>query len=165
MKSKAFPYSLLTFLLIFSCQSPPADTSTIIEDYFQPFPNQIVNINSAAAASSMGDQAMRLYEEGRYDQAIILFNELIQIEGAPAKSYSWIFYKGNAELAQGQLDNALKSFAYIPSDHPNHQDAQWLNSLIFLQKGEKERAKSLLKLIQQDHPKQAQVQSILKSFF
>ena len=165
MKRKAFPYTIFTFLLIFSCQNPEADTSTIIQDYFQPYPNEMIAINSSAAASSMGDQAMRLYEEQRYDQAIILFNELIQIEGSVEKRYSWIFYKGNAQMAQGQLEEALTNFGYLPAGHPFFEEGLWLQGLIYLQQNQKEKAKMVFRELDQTSPRYSESQALLKRLF
>ena len=151
-------------LLLPSCQPPELDTSSVIQDYFTPYPNEVVLVKKGAAPSTMAGQAMKLYEEGRYDQAIILFNELVQIEGSVEKRYSWIFYKGNAELAQNQYQKALTTFSYLPSDHPLYKDSRWYVSLIYLQLGQIKEAKKTLQQIPPTHQKYADVQSLIEDF-
>lgn len=158
---------LLLFTVIFilpSCVETERDISSVIQDHFLPYPNEIATIEKGVAPNTMAGQAMKLYEEKRYDQAIILFNELIQIEGTTEKRYSWIFYKANAELAQGQYQNALKTFSYLPSGHILFEESQWYIGLISLQQGQITQAKNAFQQINNTHSKYQEAKKIIRDF-
>jgi tetratricopeptide (TPR) repeat protein len=157
---------LFFFILLFfsCCENKNIDTSSIIADHFTPYPNEVATTESGVAPSTLAGQAMTLYEEERYDQAIILFNELIQAEGSPEKRYSWIFYKANAELAQGQYQNALSTFSYLPSDHPLYEDAQWYRGLVLLQLNQRKEAKTAFQQIKKAHFRYQEARRMMKEF-
>jgi tetratricopeptide (TPR) repeat protein len=160
-----FPFLLFLALLgSFSCEKTPKDTSTTISDHFTPYPNEVATIESGVAPSTMAGQAMKLYEEERYDQAIILFNELIQSEGSPEKRYSWVFYKGNAEMAQDQYQNALSTFSYLPADHPLYEDAQWYRGLLLLQLNQIKEAKTAFQQIKKAHSRFEEARRVIRKF-
>lgn len=155
---------VFSFFFAFACQPSEKDTSSVIQDHFTLYPNKAAAVESGVAPSTMVGQAMKLYQEGRYDQAVILFNELIQTEGNVEKRYSWIFYKGNAEMAQGQLQNALTTFSYLPGDHPLYEDSQWYRGLLFLQLDQRKKAKAAFQGIKSDHSRYTEARKIIKEF-
>ncbi len=164
--SRFYLYSLGfgIILLLFNCNNSSTNPPFVIQDHFSPFPNEITATESGVAPSTMAGQAMKLYEEGRYDQAIILFNELIQVEGSVEQRYSWIFYKGNAEMAQGQLQNALTTFSYLPGDHPLYEESQWYRGLLFLQLGQSKEAKAAFLGIKNAHLRYEEARGIVREF-
>ncbi len=152
-------------ILLASCQSPEADTSTVLEDYFQPYPNKVLTIDSSIAATTLAGQALRLYEQKRYDQAVVLFDELIQVERQVEARYRWLFYKGNAQLGQGQLEKALDTFSYIPGTHPLYEDSRWYMALAFLQMDNKNAAREALQEISSQHEKYEMGRRLIRTFF
>ncbi len=167
LHDSTFYLLLSTFflLLLTHCQSPQADTSAVLEDYFQPYPNKVLAIDSSVAATTLEDQALRLYEQKRYDQAIVLFDELIQTESRVEERYTWLFYKGNAQLAQGQLEKAIDTFDYLPADHPLYEDSRWYMALALLQLDRQEEAREVLKEVSPQHEKHKEARKWIKIFF
>jgi len=152
-------------LLLTSCQSPPPDTSTVLQDHFTPYPNKVLTIDYSRAASRMEDQAMRLYEQERYDQAVILFNELIQQETSVEGRYNWVFYKGNAQLAQGSVEAARATFSYIPENEKLYPESLWCQALCLLHLNRLEEARQLLKKIPAGSARHQAAQELLETYY
>ena len=75
---------LLVASLTWSCSSATnADNHELFKEYFAPAENDLVKTDSGAAAQRLNEQAFRLYDQQRYDQALILFDELLKGQKTP----------------------------------------------------------------------------------
>lgn len=120
---------LLIASLTWSCSSAnSADHDELFKAYFSPTENDLVKTDSGAAAQRLNEQAFRLYDQQRYDQALILFDELLKGQQAP----DLLFFKGNTLLTLGQFQAALDVFLKVPEDHRRFADSQWYAGLASL---------------------------------
>ena len=128
----------------YACQSNKnQDTSALLEEYFQPFPNIIQPLDPDLASQSVKEQAFKLYNIGKYDQARILFDELQLSLNDPEVD----FYHGICLMKLNQPDEALKLFRGISKNVQFYDHARWYSALAYLQNGEIDKAKDLLKSI------------------
>ncbi len=122
---------LLSIVLLFivcnwSCSSPNhADHDELFKEHFSPTENDMVKTDTGAAAQRLNEQAFRLYDQQRYDQALILFDELLKGKQAP----DLLFFKGNTLLILGQYQAAIDAFLQIPEEHRRFADSQWYAGL------------------------------------
>jgi tetratricopeptide (TPR) repeat protein len=133
---------LLVFLC--SCQSEKSSTyDDLFSEYFEVFPNIIQPIQPDLAATSVKEQAFKLYNSGQYDQARVLFETLRVQHAEPAVD----FYHGISLIKLNQPQEALKLFRSIPASSQFFHHAQWYAALAHLQTGEAERSKAILQSI------------------
>lgn len=92
------------------------------------------------AAQRLREQAFRLYDEQRYDQALVLFDELLKGQKDP----ELLFFTGNTLLVLGQYQNALRTFQEVPQGHDRFLSSQWYAGLASLQLEQVDQAKAHL---------------------
>ncbi len=128
-ETKLLSIVLLVTSLTWSCSSATsADHHELFKEYFTPTENDLVKTDSGEAAQRLNEQAFRLYDQQRYDQALILFDELLKGEKTP----DLLFFKGNTLLTLGQFQVALDVFLEVPEDHERFADSQWYAGLASL---------------------------------
>ena len=89
------------------------------------------------------NQAMTLYREGRYREAIPLFEELQRIDDSDV----WVaLFLGNSHLNVDQTDDALRYFGQVAAsdDAIIQQYGRWYLALTHLKRGEQAAAQALL---------------------
>ena len=117
---------LLVVSFSWSCASSnDTDYHELFKEHFNPSENDLVKTDAGEAAQRLNEQAFRLYDQQRYDQALILFDELLKGQKAP----DLLFYKGNTLLTLGQYQAALDVFLEVPEDHKRFADSQWYAGL------------------------------------
>ena len=117
-------------LLIWSCSaSSRVDHQQLFKQYFSPTENDWIKTNAGQAAQRLQEQAFRLYDEQRYDQALILFDELLKGQRDP----NLLFFTGNTLLVLGQYQNALRIFQEVPEGHDRFVASQWYAGLASMQ--------------------------------
>ncbi len=128
-EAKLLPVFLFVFSLTWSCSTADsADHHELFKEHFTPTKNDIVKTDAGAAAQRLNEQAFRLYDQQRYDQALILFDELLKGQKAP----DLLFFKGNTLLTLGQYQAALDVFLEVPEEHQRFADSQWYAGLASL---------------------------------
>ena len=128
-ETKLLSIVLLVASLTWSCSSATsADYHELFKEYFVPAENDLVKTDAGAAAQRLNEQAFRLYDQQRYDQALILFDELLKGQKTP----DLLFFKGNTLLTLGQYQAALEIFLQVPEDHQRFSDSQWYAGLASL---------------------------------
>ena len=132
-------YRLLEKGLLFGCGILVAfvlgcsnlDWQTIVNEELIPYPNDWLDIQSGIAAPNLKTQAFKLYEEGRYDQALILFDEMPYHQ----RDEGYSFFRAQTLLALQQYDNAQTTLTQIAQENPYYLQALWYQILLSLQKG------------------------------
>ena len=112
------------------------DTQALFKKYFEPYRYE-VNV-----AGTRRD-AMRLYQDGKYQEAIKLFDEVLNQR--PDDNMS--FYKGIALLATDQAATAVPIFEVLSArpDWQFQQQSSWYLAMAYLANGEAAKAKAALK--------------------
>ncbi len=110
------------------------------EALFEPHPNDYLKLPPNRAPTNLTEQAFRLYSEERYDQALILFD---QIPYHP-KSEDIQLFRACALLVQEQFQPAMESLKKISSNSDYYHPALWYQILIYLQLEQENQAKKLL---------------------
>jgi len=94
------------------------------------------------------DKANKAYKSKSYKEAVVLYNQSLKEDLNNPKA---LLYKGGAELELNKISNASNTFQKLINQHPKYADiANWYLALIYLKKGNEEKAKSILKLVTKD---------------
>ncbi len=133
---------LMTFLLT-NCAK-----ELDIDQLYVPHKNDRIKIVKGRAATNITEQAFKLYEEGRYDQALILFDELLKEK----KDNNLEFYRANTLFAMQQYQVALEDFRKIPVESDYYPSALWYQALILLKLNKGNEAEASVELLQTEYP-------------
>lgn len=136
-KSKTFlgiAASLLVILVsvgVYFSNRPP-DTDALFKEYFEVYPNTITNTKRSPRQDQFSEdvvEAFRYYDAGDYQSAIPLFEKIIQEDSSP----DYLFYLGNAYLANGKYRNAIDRFQmYLSLNKDFEAQSYWRISLAHL---------------------------------
>ena len=124
----------LSLSLAFHCCGCAADRTAKPISFnllFEPYSNDLAPIPAGTAPATLREQALRLYSGQRYDQAQILFDELIR---KPANEDLLLFRACNL-LALGQHQAALTDLEKISSASRYYHPALWYRALALWQSG------------------------------
>ena len=139
--TKLLSLVLLVVTFNWSCTSANSgDHHELFQEFFKPTDNDVVKTDAGAAAQRLNEQAFRLYDQQRYDQALILFDELLKGQKTP----DLLFFKGNTLLILGQYQAALDVFLEIPEEHRRFGDSQWYAGLASMKLEQVDQAKTHL---------------------
>lgn len=113
--------------------------------YFEPYPNILAPVSRAPVSRSAGDtaayeDAMQLYEAGRYAEAI---SELSSLIDENSERPGLIFYRGIAYLGTNEPEKAAADFkAVIAADENTFAEpARWYLALSRLKMGKEAEAR------------------------
>ena len=128
------------YFLFFSDPSP----QEVYEDFYQPYYNVLSTGERGPDQAEL--DAVGLYEQGRYQEALEVFEQ--QIVEEPDNS-ALIFYQGLNYLALEQSDQAIGNLQAVidQSGGVLTQPAQWYLGLAYLQKGDLENARSVFETL------------------
>ena len=124
--------------------SRPLDPTSLFSEYFEPAQNV-----SQPLVREEGEDKLTLafsaYEQKEYLNALKLFDEL-----APDKTPTWIsYYKGSALLTLDRTDEAIEVLEqYVVSGDSLALRSHWFLALAHLKKGNYEKAKEELSMLQ-----------------
>lgn len=158
----------LTFFLLVcigmfnSCKESTPFEERILLTYFDPAVSNFPTGDPLMAATNVREQAMRLYKDGNYEQAIVLFDEVFQDSPSDQDRGMWLYYKANAQLALRKIDPAQQTLRYIPQSYSRYPTVEWLMALVYVRKGDREKAKKLLEQLQANPKFQTQATEILE---
>lgn len=95
------------------------------------------------SAGNSNDEAMTKYREGDFNDALILFNEILDKD--PGNIYIR-YYSGLASIETNQNEKAVNEFKYIINQKNNLfvENAQWYLALSYLKNNQINESKSLL---------------------
>ena len=127
--------------------------------YFEPFDSPGPGRERGTNTITDKGKAYEAYDNGRYDEAMILFEDITKSADDP------IVYLclGNAQLKVGQLEKAEKSFNHVLTKHEDLvTPASWYLALTYLKQNRMERAKSALWQISKSSTYGEKAQNLLK---
>ena len=145
LKKKSLIGAVFLMLVLGCSNDPTRNIEAFIHEELVPYPNDYLKIAPNLAASTFKEQTFKLYDQGRFDQALILFDELPQYD----LDESTAFFRANALIAQQQYDLALPILSGISAKSEYYLQAQWYQILLHLKKEEYQIAKKKLENFKQ----------------
>lgn len=121
------------------------DNEQLFASYFKTYPDIISQRSSEMPANIMLEEAMSYYKNEEYENAIVLFNELLDYE---YKDNIYLrFYCGISYLGIGNIDQAREIFRNLSNDTNSklYYQVKWYLALSYLKNGNNESAEELLK--------------------
>lgn len=113
-----------------------------VNEYLDPPINYFMQRSRSRSVESKISDAMLLYDAGQYNQATVIFDELLESE---VENVNILFYAGVSYLMANQPQKALDCFMKTEmKENIFEQELQWYKSLIYLDTGDNEKAKKLL---------------------
>ena len=135
---------IAAWYLIF--QMNPITNEELFAENFIPFSNLDNNKRSTNEVLSERKQAYTAYDQGDYEQAALLFEKVITTSDNQLLD---MFYLGNAYLAIGNAENAIKNFkAVIKSETGLTTVAKWYLGLCYLKAEQTDLAREMLLEVQ-----------------
>ena len=114
----------------------------LFEAYFTPYPNTFEPTVRGNTTLTKRTQAFSAYDQGDYQNAAILFSELMESNKEPGM----LLLLGNANLILGNVDEAKDNFTTLNKDFDEFDiQSKWYLSLCYLKSGDVERARTMLK--------------------
>ncbi len=114
----------------------------LFEAYFTPYPNMFEPTVRGNSAVNKRAQAFQAYDQGDYQNAAILFTELLSTKKEPGM----LLLLGNANLILGNVETAKANFTVLNKDFDELDiQSKWYLSLCYLKSGDIERARTMLK--------------------
>jgi len=151
----------ITLLIVAAIVLWPSQRSTddLYADYFEPFPNVFQPTLRTERVADLRTEAFGAYEAENYDRAAALFTQLNEEQS----DAGILMLLGNANLVIGKPELAQQNFndllaKYDELDIP----AKWFLSLCHLKTGDTDKARVLLKDVQQSQsPYAAKAKALL----
>ncbi len=131
---------LLGLILVWILPTTKKTAVKILEENLVAYPNEYLRIDPKISSQTILQQAFRLYEERRYDQALILFDEYL----SGKSDEDVLFYRSNTLFSLGQFDLAAQGFKKISAASRYYHPSLWYRALLLLKGGDREAAKKLL---------------------
>ncbi len=133
--------ALLITVGIVWMQNRPPQNERLFVAYFQPFDSPGSGLTRGSSEENTKTKAYEAYDNARYAEAIKLFNEIIKTVDDPISHLCL----GNAQLENGQLEEAEKTFTHMISEHSELvTQSKWYLALTYLKENKMERAKATL---------------------
>lgn len=152
---------VLLLMAVILLSDSSRDPQSLYADYYEPYPNVLNPIErSSGAPTEPGDQAMYLYEQRNYRQAIELINDS-GLSNDPA----YQFYLGICYLEVQDASSAIKTFDKILVNHQGgfYEPALWYRGLAQMQTGQYEAAgKSFREIVDRQGDYRGEAQQILE---
>lgn len=104
----------------------------LVDQWLVPYPNDFLKIPENRAARTIDEQAFIMYNQNRFDQANILFNEVLKQE---PPQLDILFFKANALFALQQWQASIAHLNLVQPNSRYYFPAQWLKVLILLKQG------------------------------
>lgn len=111
----------------------------LFENYYQSYPNVVAFVERGSVANEPKDEALQLYEQGHYDEALAGFEKFCQTQQATP---STLFYAGIACIETNRLEEA-EQYLLMASQQPDTAfaaQAQWYLALVYVKKDERKKA-------------------------
>lgn len=136
----------LLFVIGYALLFNRADTESVFDQYYSPYYN-VLDGTERSVGNENTDLAMRLYDQQRYEEALLVFEEAITQN---PQNTGLLFYKAISHLSLEQPDSAIATLNHIVNQPDNQfqEPAQWYLGLSYLQKGNTEKAKTQFETIE-----------------
>jgi len=130
---------ITAYFIFFHTGSEPEE---LFAEYFEPYPALAYAPNrNDTVAENLKEQAFGAYSNENYDEAINLFQQILEKEDEPVV---W-FYLGNAYLAGNQPENAIQAFNKTLENNTDvTNQSQWFLALSYLANNNPDRAVDVL---------------------
>ncbi len=133
--------ALLVTVSVVWMQGRPPQHERLYAAYFQPFDSPGSGLTRGSSEENIKTKAYDAYDNGRYGEAIPLFNEVLKQVDDPISHLCL----GNAQLEDGQFREAEKTFNHMLKEHSDLvTQAKWYLALTYLKQAKMERAKATL---------------------
>ena len=120
-------------------------TLPLVHEYMDPPANYFLQRSRGRSVETKASDAMLLYDAGQYQQAALIFDELLPEQD---ENPNLLFFGGVSYLMSNQIEKALDCFIRTEKlDHLFEHELIWYKSLIYLETGDKEKGKELLRQI------------------
>jgi tetratricopeptide (TPR) repeat protein len=152
---------LLSFGLRFMTQSNLTNDE-LYNMYYQTYDGEGAVRSANEKTDQELSQAMRFYNDKKYDEALVLFNSILD------KDYSNVavhLYAGIANMECFKYNEAVSSFQLIIDHHRNLyvDQANWYLAICYLKMYQDDKARQLLKkIVEEDGSFKKQARDILK---
>lgn len=132
---------IAAIILLIWMPTKDANPESLFAEYFQPHPNIFEPLLRNESDISPRGQAFQAYEQEDYQQAALLFTELLAENEDPGMR----MLLGNSNLILGNTEAAKQNFSEVIRISPDlTAGAKWYLALTHLKSGEPGRAKQLL---------------------
>ncbi len=116
--------------------------------YFEPYEPTMIYRSNVTDTERLMQEAQQLYAEEQYDQAIVLFNQLIQRDAGNMASH---LYSGISYMELDEFEKADDRFHTIIRHHDNLylDQAEWYLGFCYLMTGRSDMAREHFEMIEQ----------------
>ena len=125
------------------------DNSSVFDKYYTPYDVSVTYRSGNTEVDRILLNALERYEEKDYEQALVLFEEVLESQqnDMAVKLYSGISY-----MEEEKYQNATKSFNTIITNNDNLfiEQAKWYLSMCYIKTSKLEKAREVLKEIIKD---------------
>jgi len=130
----------VTVSIVWMQQRPPQN-ERLYATYFQTFDSPGSGLTRGANEENLKTKAYDAYDNGRYEDAIRLFNQVLTQVDDPISHLCL----GNSLLAVGRYEEAEHTFDHMVENHVDLvTQARWYLALTYLKEAKMERAKATL---------------------
>lgn len=128
--------SLGTYSLFFK----KVDNNKIVTEFYKPYDVTLVNRSANTSITPLMREALYKYETKDYEEAIVLFKEILEINPQMTASH---LYSGISYLEIEQYKNAEKSLTAVLEHNDNlyMEQADWYLGMVYLLNEEKDKAR------------------------
>lgn len=142
--------------------NPSMDSESVFEKYYQPYEVTVTYRSGNTEVDRLLLNALEFYEEKDYDQALVLFEEILQNR---KKDMAISLYSGISYMEEEKYQKATTSFNHIISDNDNLfiEQAKWYLSMCYLKTEKTDKAKEVLhQIIDEESYYKEQALKVLK---
>ena len=132
--------------LIQRIASPDMDSSEVFEKYYTPYEITVTHRSGNTEVDRLLLNAFEKYEEKNYEQALVLFEEVLETR---KNDMALNLYSGISYMEEEKYQKAKISFDNIISDKDNLfiEQAKWYLGMCYLKTENTEKAENVLKEI------------------
>ncbi len=128
-------FAVYRFVVVQPVQKAKPKPSTAIVAYFEPYP--ALEITAGEEEEDVKGEALRLYSDNNFEEAIPLFQKSFDIE----KDSMQLFYKGVSFLGNGQTQNAISLLEPMQGSSTFPMESvDWYLGLAYLANSQREKA-------------------------
>ncbi|MCB2196650.1 MAG: tetratricopeptide repeat protein [Bacteroidetes bacterium] len=142
--------------------NPSMDSELVFEKYYQPYEVTVTYRSGNTEVDRLLLNALEFYEEKDYNQALVLFEEILANR---KKDMAISLYSGISYMEEEKYQKATTSFNDIISDNDNLfiEQARWYLSMCYLKTEQLDKAEDALQqIIKQESYYKEQALKVLK---
>lgn len=130
--------ALVAILLIIKSLVPSSEPNSLFQEYYKPLNAFTSTTRGSEKQIDNFSDAVEKYNQGEYQQASVMFSELISIDQNTIK---YKFFSGITQLQLGNYQLAIDQLNQVLSSNDEFtKDAQWYLGLAYLKIGETDKA-------------------------